>query len=82
MDNLSHGEDPFPHVRNFFDCVKTRRNPVCNADVIRSSHLACHASALSWMLKRELTFDPVKVEFTDAEANRMRTREWRAPWGV
>ena len=82
QDNLSHGEDPFPHVRNFFDCVKTRRPPVCNADVIASSHLVCHASALSWMLKRELTFDPVKVEFTDEEANRMRTREWREPWNV
>jgi predicted dehydrogenase len=82
QDNLSHGEDPFPHVRNFFDCVKTRRQPVCNADVICSSHLVCHASALSWMLKRELTFDPVKVEFTDDEANRMRTREWREPWNV
>ena len=81
-DRLSYGEDPFMHVRNFFDCVKTRRQPVCNADVICSSHIACHASALSWMLKRELTFDPVKVEFTDAEANRMRVREWREPWNV
>jgi len=82
MDNLSHGEDPLPHVRNFFDCVKTRRQPVCNADVICSSHLVCHASALSWMLKRELTFDPIKAEFTDDEANRMRSRQWREPWGV
>ena len=81
-DRFSYGEDPFMHVRNFFDCVKTRRQPVCNADVIRSSHIVCHASALSWMLKRELTFDPVKVEFTDAEANRMRVREWREPWTI
>ena len=76
------GVDPLPHVRNFFDCVKTRRQPVCNADVICSSHLVCHASALSWMLKRELTFDPTTSEFTDPEANRMRTREWREPWSV
>ena len=76
------GTDPLTHVRNFFDCVKTRRQPVCNADVICSSHLACHASALSWILKRELTFDPIKVEFTDDEANRMRTREWREPWSI
>jgi len=76
------GEDPIGHVRNFFDCVKTRRQPVCNADVIASSHRVCHASALSWMLKRELTFDPHKVEFADDEANRMRRREWREPWNV
>ena len=82
MDNFPHGAESSPHIRNFFDCVKTRRQPVCNADVIASSHRVCHASALSWMLKRELTYDPIKVEFTDDEANRMRTREWREPWSV
>ena len=82
LGDVPAGVDPITHVRNFFDCVKTRRQPVCNADVICSSHLVCHASALSWMLKRELTFDPIKVEFTDDEANRMRTRQWREPWSV
>ena len=76
------GTDPLTHARNFFDCVKTRRQPVCNADVISSSHIVCHASAMSWMLRRELTFDPAKAEFNDDEANRMRTREWREPWRV
>ncbi|MDR3234476.1 MAG: Gfo/Idh/MocA family oxidoreductase [Planctomycetaceae bacterium] len=78
----THGEDPFTHIRNFFDCVKTRQQPACNADVICSSHIACHASALSWLLKRELTFDPKTDTFTDEQANRMRTREWREPWIV
>jgi len=77
------GIDPLPHVRNFFDCVKTRRQPVCNADVISSSHLVCHASALSWLLKRELKFDVKTTAFIgDDEANRMRTRQWREPWSV
>jgi predicted dehydrogenase len=82
LGSIPAGTDPITHARNFFDCVKTRRQPACNAGVIASSHLACHASALSWILKRELTYDPVKVEFTDDEANRMRTREWREPWSV
>jgi len=82
LGNIPAGTDPITHARNFFDCVKTRRQPVCNADVIASSHTVCHASALSWLLKRELTFDPVKVEFDDDEANRMRVREWREPWSV
>lgn len=82
FENIPAGTDPTLLVRNFFDCVKTRRQPICNAEVISSSHLVCHASALSWMLKRELTFDPIKAEFTDAEANRMRSREWREPWAV
>jgi predicted dehydrogenase len=79
----THGEDPVTHIRNFVDCVKTREQPICNADVICSSHIACHASALSWALKRELRFDPKTDTFlNDEQANRLRTRAWREPWTV
>ena len=77
------GTDAKTHVRNFLDCIPTRRQPVCNADVIRSSHIACHASALSWILGRELKLDPRTVTFLDdEEANRMRFRASREPWMV
>lgn len=75
------GTNPRDHIRNFLDCVKSRRQPTCNADVIRSSHVACHASALSWFLGRELNFDPKSESFIDdPEANRLRSRASRAPW--
>ncbi|MBQ9873852.1 MAG: Gfo/Idh/MocA family oxidoreductase [Thermoguttaceae bacterium] len=75
------GTNPRDHIRDFLDCVKTRRQPTCNADVIRSSHIACHVSALSWYLGRELTFDPKTESFVDdEEANRLRSRADRAPW--
>lgn len=77
------GLDAAPHVRDFFDCVKTRRQPSTNASIARHSHIACHAGALSWILGRKLQFDPAKEEFLgDDEANRMRTRAVRDPWGV
>ncbi|MDO4569505.1 MAG: Gfo/Idh/MocA family oxidoreductase [Planctomycetia bacterium] len=77
------GTNPRDHIRNFLDCVKTREQPVCHAGVIRSSHVACHASALSWILNRELKFDPTSETFlNDDEANRLRRREPRAPWEV
>jgi predicted dehydrogenase len=69
------------HARNFFDCVKSRAMPVCNQDIMRSSHIACFAAELSWQLGRKLVLDPVKEEFVgDEEANRMRTRAAREPW--
>jgi hypothetical protein len=47
---------------------------------MRNSHVACHAAALSWILKRKLSFDPLKQEFVgDDEADRLRSRparEW------
>jgi len=42
---------------------------------MKNSHIACHAAALSWILQRKLTIDPVKEEFVnDDEANGLRSR--------
>jgi predicted dehydrogenase len=72
------GLDVSAHARNFFDCVKSRQPTVANADVMRNSHIACHAAALSWMLQRPLTLDPVQCEFAgDDEANRLKSRPAR-----
>src|SRR5208283_2777389 len=51
------GLDVAGHARNFFDCIKSRKKPAANSQVMRHSHIACHAAALSWILKRKLTFD-------------------------
>ncbi len=75
------GLDVSAHARNFFDCVKSRGETAANPRVMRHSHIACHAAALSWILKRKLTIDPVKEEFVnDDEANGLRSRSARAPW--
>jgi predicted dehydrogenase len=75
------GVSPRLHVRDFFDCVKTRGKPACHADIAARSHIACHAAALAWILGRKLTFDPESETFVnDEEANRMRSRAMREPW--
>lgn len=76
------GLDVGTHARNFFDCIRSRGLTAANPDVMRRSHIACHAAAISWILKRKLTIDPVKEEFVDdAEANRFRNRPAR-DWSV
>ncbi len=72
------GLDVSAHARNFFDCVRSRKATTANPDVMRRSHIACHAAAIAWILKRKLTIDPVKEEFVgDAEANRLSSRASR-----
>ena len=67
------GLDVSAHSRNFFDCVKSRACPAANSQVMRRSHVACHAAALSWLLNRKLHLDPDKEEFiADDEANGLR----------
>jgi predicted dehydrogenase len=73
------GLDVSAHSRNFFDCIRSRGVTNANPDVMRRSHIACHAAALSWILKRKLRLDPVKEEFIDdPEANLLRSRPTRS----
>ena len=76
------GLDVSAHSRNFFDCIRTRDTTNANPHVMRRSHIACHAAAIAWILKRPLKIDPVKEEFiNDADANLLRSRparDWRA----
>ncbi|MEM6980338.1 MAG: Gfo/Idh/MocA family oxidoreductase [Planctomycetota bacterium] len=80
---IDKGTDPNVHVRNFLNCVKTRRLAAANNAVVRSSHVACHAAAISWILGRPVTFDPVTESFAgDDEANRLRFRVARSGYRV
>ena len=77
------GTDPSKHVREFLDCVKSRAKPACNSTVARYGHVACHAAAIAWKLGRKLQFDPAAEAFlNDPEADKMRSRERRAPWTI
>jgi predicted dehydrogenase len=73
------GIDVSTHARNFFDSIKSRKPAVANSKVMRHSHIACHAAATAWMLKRKLKFDPAKEIFiNDDEANSLRSRPARS----
>jgi len=77
------GLDVSAHARNFFDCVKSRGQTAANPTVMRRSHIACHAAALSWILGRNLRLDPKAEAFIDdPEANGLRSRPERDPWSV
>ncbi|MFN9939329.1 MAG: gfo/Idh/MocA family oxidoreductase, partial [bacterium] len=48
------GLDVSAHARNFFDCIRSRAATAANPEVMRRSHLACHAAAIAWILNRKL----------------------------
>jgi hypothetical protein len=48
---------------------------------MKRSHIACHAAAIAWILKRPLRIDPATERFVDdAEANRLIARPQRTDW--
>jgi predicted dehydrogenase len=75
------GLDVSAHTRNFLDCIKSRNATAANPQVMRRSHITCHAAALSWVLNRKLKLDSQKEMFIDDdEANGLRSRPQRDPW--
>ena len=80
-DYMARTERPMSHVRNLFDCIKSRRLTVANPEMMHRSMSTVHAANICMWLKRDLKYDPVKEEFVnDPEANRLRSRAMRAPW--
>lgn len=78
-----NGLDVSAHARDFFTAMRNRGRTAANPTVMRHSHVACHAAALSWLLKRPLKLDPKREEFVgDEEANRLRSQPTRDNWAV
>ncbi len=77
--------DTAPHMANLLDAVRTRKAEDLHAPaevgVLAAS--LCHLANISYRLRRALKFDPNTWQFVgDAEANRMITRPYRAPYVV
>ena len=80
-DYMERTGRPMNHVRDFFNCVKSRRPTVANPEVMHYSMSTVHAANICMWLKRDMKYDPVKEEFiNDPEANRLRSRAMREPW--
>ncbi len=71
------------HMYNFLDCVKTREQPVANAEV---AHLSCgliHLGEAAYRAGRVLHFDPGRERFVgDPDADKLLTKEYREPWSM
>lgn len=69
------------HHYNWFECMRTRKNPICHAEVGHRSVTVCHLGNISMRLRRPLKWDPDKEQFIDdAQANAMVRKPKRAPW--
>jgi predicted dehydrogenase len=69
------------HMRNFFDCVRSREQPICDAEIGHRSVSVCHLGVIALRLGRKLQWYPTKEQFVgDNDANTWLAREMRKPW--
>jgi hypothetical protein len=69
------------HEDNWVQCMKSRKQPICTAEIGHRTATICHLSGIAERLKRPLRWDPAKEEIIgDAEASRWMDRPRRAPY--
>ena len=71
------------HVRNFLDCVKSRRLTASHPELAHRAHTIIHCANLCLRLGHKLQWDPQAERFVnDDDANKMLARTMRMPWQV
>jgi len=69
------------HMGNFFDCVRSRKAPICETEIGHRSASICHLGVIALRLGRKLNWDPKAERFvSDKEADKFIAREMRKPW--
>lgn len=82
-DNEIHLYESADHYRNFADCVKSRKECICTAEIGHRSATICNIGNIAMRLGRKLAWDPAAERFTgDDEANSMLGREMRGEWSL
>ena len=71
------------HSGNFLECVRTRKRPICDADIAHRAASALLLGGVAKQLKRTLKWNPQSEHFVnDDEANRMLAIAKRPPWSI
>ncbi|MGK2932689.1 MAG: Gfo/Idh/MocA family protein [Solirubrobacterales bacterium] len=71
------------HHKDWLECIKTRKLPVCDVEIGHRSATVCHLGNIAVRTGKKLTWDPVKEEIVgDPETAKMVSREYRKPWSL
>ncbi len=69
------------HMANFFDCVRSRKEPICDVEIGHRSISVAHLGVIGVRLGRALKWNPEREEFVgDADANQWLNRPMRKPY--
>jgi hypothetical protein len=71
------------HMANFFDCVKTREEPISDVFTHHRAMTTCHLANIAIRLGRKITWDPEAEEIVgDSEAKQWQGREQRKGYEI
>jgi predicted dehydrogenase len=69
------------HLRDWLNCVRSRRRPICDVEIGARSVTVCHLGNLAYWNHRRLRWDPKGWRFVGGDGNNdWLDREHRAPY--
>ncbi len=70
--------DTLPHIKNWLDCIRTRKRPNADVEIGHHTTVICHLANICRELGRRLRYDPEREVFLgDEEANGLINRPRR-----
>jgi predicted dehydrogenase len=71
------------HIRDFVECVQTRKRPITNEEVGGRSAICCHLMNQAYYNREVIKWKPKKMRFKRNSGDpAWLTRGYRAPWSV
>jgi predicted dehydrogenase len=68
------------HQRDWLECIKTRKRPICDVEVGARSVTVCHLGNLAYWNRKTLKWDPKAWKFADGGDNKFLDRERRGKY--
>jgi predicted dehydrogenase len=82
-DSAQHLYVSSDHMGNFFECIRSRKAPICEAEVGHRAATVCHLGNIALRTGQKLTWDPAAERFKGErhkEANTYLSRTMRKPY--
>ena len=80
-EHSDSSQQHWPHVRNFLDCVKSRKRPNADIEDGHTANTVCRLGNIAYRTGRMLRWDAKKEQIVgDAEAVRLAVGSYREPW--
>lgn len=70
------------HYKDWIDCMRSRRQPICNPETGHRSATICNMAIIAEQLGKSLRWDPVKENFNSRSANKLKSYRYRGDWSV
>jgi predicted dehydrogenase len=83
ITKLYKGKKPGNHMQNFFECIKTREQPISDVYTHHRAMTTCHLANIAIRLGRKVKWNPETEQIEgDDQANAMQKREARKGYEV